>query len=149
MKNCNSAHSLTLVPDWTNRPLVKNARSSLVFAQSGSYSKTLESNPSSVPDTDILGCFSIQQVSLLQPCWLSSSMPLWSCGAKSRWWVQQLICNIFEINPFLAVKLASSPGPSQLIAVEKYREKAWDQNYVTDWKWWTRLVQTESTISSP
>ena len=31
----------------------------------------------------------------------------------------------------------------------KIREKAWDQNYVTDQKWWTRLVQTESTISGP
>ena len=41
-----------------------------------------------------------------------------------------------------------------LAAVKKNREKAWDQNYVTDWKWWTRLykqspryVLTESTIS--
>ena len=24
--------------------------------------------------------------------------------------------------------------------MEKNREKAWDQNYVIDWKWWTRLV---------
>ena len=33
--------------------------------------------------------------------------------------------------------------------MEKHREKAWDQNYVMDRKWWTRLVQTESTISGP
>ena len=32
--------------------------------------------------------------------------------------------------------------------MEKNREKAWDICYVTDRKWWTRLVQTESTISS-
>ena len=42
--------------------------------------------------------------------------------------------------------LASSPGHSQILAVEKNREKAWDQNYITDWKWWTRLVQTKSTL---
>jgi len=43
--------------------------------------------------------------------------------------------------------VASSPGHSQiyLAAVKKNREKAWDHCYVTDWKWWTRLVQTEST----
>ena len=44
--------------------------------------------------------------------------------------------------------VASSPGPSQiyLAVVEKNREKAWDQNYVTNRKWWTQLVQTESTL---
>ena len=26
-------------------------------------------------------------------------------------------------------------------------ENAWDHCYVTGWKWWTRIVQTESTIS--
>jgi len=31
--------------------------------------------------------------------------------------------------------------------MEKNREKAWDQSYVTDRKWWTRLVQTKSTIA--
>ena len=54
--------------------------------------------------------------------------------------------------------VASSPGHSQVFswAVEKNREKAWDQNYVTDRKWWTRLVRnvtrfvlTESTVSGP
>jgi len=30
--------------------------------------------------------------------------------------------------------------------VEKNWEKAWDHCYVTDRKWWTRLVQTESTL---
>jgi len=34
-----------------------------------------------------------------------------------------------------------------LAAMEKNWEKAWDQNYVTDRKWWTRFVLTESTIS--
>ena len=38
------------------------------------------------------------------------------------------------------------PDRFYLAAVEKNREKAWDQNYVTDQKWWTRLVQTESTL---
>ena len=50
--------------------------------------------------------------------------------------------------------------------MEINREKAWDQKYVTDWKWWTQLVSnvdsvrtnrvhhfrfilTESTISGP
>ena len=33
--------------------------------------------------------------------------------------------------------------------MEKNREKAWEQSYVTDRKWWTRFVLTESTISSP
>jgi len=42
--------------------------------------------------------------------------------------------------------VASSPGPSQILSRSR-GEKAWDQNYVTDWKWWTWLVQTESTIS--
>ena len=38
------------------------------------------------------------------------------------------------------------PDRFYLAAVEKNQEKAWDQNYVTDQKWWTRLVQTESTL---
>ena len=33
-----------------------------------------------------------------------------------------------------------------LAAMEKNREKTWDQNYVTDRKWWTRLVQTKSML---
>jgi len=40
--------------------------------------------------------------------------------------------------------------------MEKNREKAWEQNYVMDRKWWTQLVRnvdsvctTESTISGP
>ena len=33
-----------------------------------------------------------------------------------------------------------------LTAMEKNQEKVWDQNYITDRKWWTRLVQTESTL---
>ena len=41
-------------------------------------------------------------------------------------------------------RVASSPGHSQifLTAMEKNWEKAWDHYYVTDCKWWTRLVQT-------
>jgi len=35
---------------------------------------------------------------------------------------------------------------SYLTAVEKNREKAWDHCYVTDRKWWTWLVQIESTL---
>ena len=38
------------------------------------------------------------------------------------------------------------PDRFYLAAVEKNQEKAWDQNYITDQKWWTRLVQTESTL---
>ena len=53
--------------------------------------------------------------------------------------------------------VASSQAPPRfyLAAVEKNREKAWEQNYVTDQKWWTRSVRnvdsvcTESTISGP
>ena len=33
-----------------------------------------------------------------------------------------------------------------LAAVEKNREKAWDQNYVTDRKWWTRLVRNVDSV---
>ena len=45
-------------------------------------------------------------------------------------------------------KLASSLGPFQILSHScgENREKAWDQNYVTDRKWWTRLVRTESTL---
>ena len=32
---------------------------------------------------------------------------------------------------------------------KKNWEKAWDHKYVTERKWWTRFVLTESTISSP
>ena len=32
-------------------------------------------------------------------------------------------------------------------AVEKNWEKAWDQNYVTDRKWWTRLVRNVDSVS--
>ena len=53
----------------------------------------------------------------------------------------------------LTIELASSPGPSQILsprfylaAVEKNWEKAWDQNYVTDRKWWTWLVRNVATI---
>ena len=41
--------------------------------------------------------------------------------------------------------LASSPGHSQILFHSR-GEKAWDQNYVTDRKWWTLLVQTEPTL---
>jgi len=30
--------------------------------------------------------------------------------------------------------------------VEKNWEKAWEHCYIMDWKWWTQLVQTESTL---
>ena len=35
--------------------------------------------------------------------------------------------------------LASSPGPSQILSRSRGEnwEKAWEQNYVTDRKWWT------------
>ena len=38
--------------------------------------------------------------------------------------------------------VALSPGHSQIYitAMEKNQEKAWDQYYVTDQKWWTWLV---------
>ena len=42
-----------------------------------------------------------------------------------------------------------APPRFHLAAMEKNQEKAWDQNYVTDRKWWTRFVLTESTISGP
>ena len=42
---------------------------------------------------------------------------------------------------------SQAPPRFYLAALEKNWEKAWDQNYATDRKWWTRLVQTESTIS--
>ena len=36
--------------------------------------------------------------------------------------------------------VASSPGPSQILSRSRGEKsgKAWDQNYVTDRKWWTR-----------
>ena len=45
--------------------------------------------------------------------------------------------------------LASSSGHSQILSRScgVNREKAWDQNYIMDREWWTRLVQTESIIS--
>ena len=45
--------------------------------------------------------------------------------------------------------LALSPGHSQSLSCShgENQEKAWDHCYITDWKWWTRLVQTESTVS--
>ena len=44
--------------------------------------------------------------------------------------------------------LASSPGHSQSLSLShgENQEKAWDHCYVMDRKWWTRLVQTESTL---
>ena len=41
-----------------------------------------------------------------------------------------------------ATYIASSPGHSQILFRSRgeNREKAWDQNYVTDQKWWTLLV---------
>jgi len=30
--------------------------------------------------------------------------------------------------------------------MEKNREKAWDQNYVMDRKWWTRLVRNVDSV---
>ena len=49
-----------------------------------------------------------------------------------------------DYNASTFYQLAASPGHSQifLTAMEKNWEKAWDHYYVTDWKWWTRLVQT-------
>ena len=45
--------------------------------------------------------------------------------------------------------LASSPGTPRfyLAAVEKNQKKAWDQNYVTDQKWWTWLVCNVDLVS--
>ena len=47
--------------------------------------------------------------------------------------------------------IASSPGHSQILSRScgENWEKAWDQNYVMDRKWWTRFVLTGSTISGP
>ena len=44
--------------------------------------------------------------------------------------------------------VASSPGHSRfyLAAVEKNRETAWDHCYVTDRKWWTRLVRSVDSV---
>ena len=59
-------------------------------------------------------------------------------------------CLISKFSPFLP----SSPGHSQILS-RSCGEMAWDQNYDTDWKWWTqykpspRYVLTESTISGP
>ena len=49
------------------------------------------------------------------------------------------------------ISVALSPVTPRfyLAAMEKNWEKTWDQNYVTDRKWWTRFVLTEPTISSP
>ena len=33
-----------------------------------------------------------------------------------------------------------------LASMEKNREKAWDQNYVMDRKWWTRLVRNVDSV---
>ena len=54
---------------------------------------------------------------------------------------------LYEKEP--GYEATSSPGHSQILsaAMEKNREKAWDYCYVNSWKWWTRIVQTESTIS--
>ena len=43
--------------------------------------------------------------------------------------------------------VASFPCHSQILSRSsgKNREKAWDQNYVTDRKWWTRLVRNVDT----
>ena len=54
-----------------------------------------------------------------------------------------------ELQPLAILILAHSTPRFYPAAVEKNREKAWDQNYVTKRKWWTPLVQTESTISAP
>ena len=100
----------------------------------------------------------------------------WSKMSIHKDWVQKLFGEeqtLFEegTTPQCGVVLASSPGHSQILscsqprpqatprfylaAVEKNPEKAWDQNYITDRKWWTqyvmwtRFVLTESTISDP
>ena len=44
-----------------------------------------------------------------------------------------------------AMYVALSLGPSQILS-RSHGEKSWDQNYTTDRKWWTRLVQTKSTL---
>ena len=58
----------------------------------------------------------------------------------------------------LSIMLTSSLGHSQILSGSRgeNREKVWDQIYITNQKWWTRLVQSESmlctdrvTISSP
>ena len=56
-------------------------------------------------------------------------------GCQLNWFQLQLCCLI--------------PRPLPDFILEKNWEKAWDQNYVTDRQWWTRLVQTESTVSGP
>ena len=61
------------------------------------------------------------------------------------------MCATFHLFQELDVRtvlnaLHKAPPRFYLTAMEKHREKAWDQNYVMDWKWWTLLVQSESML---
>ena len=51
----------------------------------------------------------------------------------------------------LSIAMHSLPRPQAtprfyLAAMEKNREKAWDQNCITDRKWWTRLVRRDAVL---
>ena len=52
-------------------------------------------------------------------------------------------------SPHSSSLLPLYPGHSQILSRSRGEKlgEGLGSNYVTDWKWWTRLVQTESTIS--
>ena len=86
------------------------------------------------------------------------------CVFVWQWRVLESNCPVCRVDS-LGMKLSSSKHPATILAlltgvqphpqviprfylaaVGKNREKAWDHYYVTDWRWWTRLVQTKSTL---
>ena len=64
--------------------------------------------------------------------------------------ILSLGCNVVSSPIFGQLHaIDSSPGHSQILSHScgENWEKAWDQNYVTDQKWWTRLVCNVDSVS--
>ena len=86
----------------------------------------------------------------------SQSLHCWSCSyvmPLSNYVLEVISCyqplNSYQLNTagyFNALHLCVAqprPQPTSRLYLAAVEKKAWDQNYVTDWNWWTWLVQTE------
>ena len=67
------------------------------------------------------------------------------------WVYMCLVCGVYVHVYCMCVCSMYYPCPQAsprfcLASVEKNREKAWDQNYVTDRKWWTWLARNMDSV---
>ena len=78
---------------------------------------------------------------------LVKSLPLF----RRPWWIGHIPgISTITMPPRISSKVALSLGHSQILSYScgENREKVWDHCYVTDRKWWTRLVCNVDSVCS-